>query len=326
MKYTTSQLRQLEGPKLYRVLGDVLDAFRVIDAAENESSSVDREEYALKNEIVRQAKKIKSKWVKVMVALTPLVSIVLMVVIGVIAVVDYLYQEGVTISLSDMTITNFDGTTVLLREWIAVLLSEFELSQLPEVILALVGAIWFPVTAATVIVYLITTRIDRKRHIKERISALNRRYAADFTALDARRRAADQKSRAMKKQGIYQVAEVILPEHFMCYQTLADLLCIMEKYRLQRLEDGVRQYYEEQHNARMEDMQREQTLAAQRAAAAQERQAKVTEQQARDAERVGRETQYAAQRAADAAERAARAEEERARVARNMEQEYWRNT
>lgn len=324
--YTTSQFRQLEGQELYRVLDAMQDALKIIDNAESEIRAANRQESALEEEIEKQAKKIKSKWVKVTVALTPLVAIVLSVIIFLIVGVIMVFQMGGTISLANMSVTSPDGEVFYfmdeLRTWFA---ESFELSMIPQLISSYFKVIYRPIIVITVIVYFVATRIDRKRHKAERISALHMRYAENFKAIKSERNAADQKIQNTKRQSIYHLAKAMLPQEFVDYRALHDLISVMEGYAAQRLEDGIYYYRQEKHYRHMEDMQREQVEAAHRAAYAQEQQVRIAEQRARDANRMNAETQAAARRTADAAERTARAEEERTRIAKDMEWHYRNN-
>lgn len=316
----TNQTKQLEGQELYRVLDAMLDAFRNIDDAESEIRSANRQQTALEQEIEKQAKKMKSKWVKVTVALTPLVSIVLLAVFFLIVCVIAVFQMGGAISLTDMSVTSPDGETFSLMAALQIWLAE-----IPQLIPSFLKTVYRPIIVITVIVYFITTQIDRKLHKAERISALHMRYSANFEAVKSRKSAADQKIQNTKGQSIYHLAKAMLPQEFIDYRALRDLISVMKDYTAQRLEDGIYYYRQEKHYRYVEDMQREQAEAARRAAYAQEQQARIAEQRARNADRLNAETQAAARKMADAAERTARAEEERTRIARDMEW-YYRNT
>lgn len=300
MQYRKSELYKLEGPELMRLMNNIQKMYEAIDAVANEKATATQKINKIYKSIDEDVKFLITKKV---IGISSVISLT-------IAALTWLIEFIGRWIESRMQGENlFEGIS-------AAAIKESITEIVPEAfrVYVLIFVIVF------FIVYFIKWKDDKyKGKVK---SAVWDNYADEWALEMEKACKADDKYKLIKEQGIYEIAEIIIPESFQDYRGVCELIQVMHDYRAYNISQAVAIVKEERYRRDVIEEQRRQNEELARIARQQEEQARRAEQYAQEAERY-REMAQAAKDAAYSAERAARAEEEQARIARDMEWEYW---
>lgn len=166
------------------------------------------------------------------------------------------------------------------------------------------------------IAFIIIYAIKWKKNKNKSIDIVWVDYRDEYSFAQGERNKAVQKFEKIKAQGVYEIAQIILPESFRCYSEVCALIQAMNNNCVYSISQAIAAIKVDRYHKKMLEEQRRQNeqLA---------KMARQAEQHIHETERYNREMERAARDAAYAAKRTAEAEEERTRIARDMEWEYW---
>lgn len=299
MKYKKSELHKLEGPELLHLMENIKKMYKAIDDVGNEESIAIRKMRDIEKKVIKKAKFLVGKSV---VGISFAIAVITIVLIWLMEFF-YLYFAG--------------------KKYGANIFEDIPAEEIREIVVASLKGGFHLSLWIFAIAFIIIYAIKWKKNKSKSMDIVWKGYNDEYVSAQEERNKAAQKYEKIKEQGVYEIAQIIIPDSFQCYSEVCALIQAMNDNCVYNISQAIAVVKEERYRKAMLAEQRRQNEELARMARQQEEQARREAQHAQETERYNREMERLARDTAYAAKRTAEAEEEQARIARDMEWEYW---